>query len=114
MTGPRTAGVVRDTTAPQVAAVRPDASPAGAAQLMRAQDIGDVLVPEDRDVMMRAVGGVGPGDLAVAHGPGPAEAGGPAPDGPCGARPEPVRRVPADQGSGAPQHTYVRTRELSD
>ncbi|MEV7194755.1 CBS domain-containing protein [Streptomyces sp. NPDC093510] len=55
---------VRDVMTPGVAAVRPDASLVEAAQLMRAQDIGDVLVTvdgrvlgvlTDRDIALRAV-----------------------------------------------------------
>jgi CBS domain-containing protein len=55
---------VRDLMTPGVAAVRPDASLVEAAQLMRAQDIGDVLVERDgrligvltdRDIALRAV-----------------------------------------------------------
>lgn len=55
---------VRDVMTAGVAAVRPDASLVEAAQLMRAQDIGDVLVAKgdevvgvltDRDITLRAV-----------------------------------------------------------
>ncbi|QEV21267.1 CBS domain-containing protein [Streptomyces alboniger] len=55
---------VRDVMTPGVVAVRPDASLVEAAQLMRAQDIGDVLVAADgrvigvltdRDIALRAV-----------------------------------------------------------
>lgn len=55
---------VRDVMTPGVAAVRPDSSLVEAAQLMRAQDIGDVVVTEegrlvgivtDRDLVVRAV-----------------------------------------------------------
>ncbi|MDT3397910.1 CBS domain-containing protein [Streptomyces sp. B1866] len=55
---------VRDVMTPTVTAVRPDASLVEAAQLMRAQDIGDVLVAQDgalvgvltdRDITLRAV-----------------------------------------------------------
>ncbi|MFC8343671.1 CBS domain-containing protein [Streptomyces sp. NPDC057280] len=55
---------VRDVMTPGVVAVRPDASLVEAAQLMRAQDIGDVLVADgqevvgmltDRDITVRAV-----------------------------------------------------------
>ncbi len=55
---------VRDVMTPGVVAVRPDASLVEAAQLMRAQDIGDVLVADgqhvvgvltDRDIAVRAV-----------------------------------------------------------
>ncbi|MFJ8079692.1 CBS domain-containing protein [Streptomyces sp. NPDC096205] len=55
---------VREVMTPGVVAVRPDASLAEAAQLMRAQDIGDVLVADgqevvgvltDRDITIRAV-----------------------------------------------------------
>ncbi|MGY0490790.1 CBS domain-containing protein [Streptomyces sp. WG-D5] len=58
------ADVVRDVMTPGVVAVRPDASLVEAAQLMRAQDIGDVLVADevrlvgvltDRDITLRAV-----------------------------------------------------------
>lgn len=58
------ARLVRDVMTPGVAAVRPDASLVEAAQLMRAQDIGDVLVADgdrlmgvvtDRDIALRAV-----------------------------------------------------------
>lgn len=58
------ADVVRDVMTPGVVAVRPDASLVEAAQLMRAQDIGDVLVADeaqvvgvltDRDIALRAV-----------------------------------------------------------
>ncbi|KUO20006.1 CBS domain-containing protein [Streptomyces dysideae] len=58
------ADFVRDVMTPGVVAVRPDASLVEAAQLMRAQDIGDVLVAEgqqvvgvltDRDIAVRAV-----------------------------------------------------------
>ncbi|MFF0740024.1 CBS domain-containing protein [Streptomyces sp. NPDC004111] len=64
---------VREVMTAGVAAVRPDASLVEAAQLMRAQDIGDVLVAQDnrligvitdRDITLRAVAdGVDP--LAV-------------------------------------------------
>jgi CBS domain-containing protein len=59
-----TADFVKDVMTPGVVAVRPDASLVEAAQLMRAQDIGDVLVAEgqhvvgvltDRDITVRAV-----------------------------------------------------------
>ncbi|MDO0937903.1 CBS domain-containing protein [Streptomyces sp. DG2A-72] len=55
---------VRDVMTPGVVAVRPDASLVEAAQLMRTQDIGDVLVADgsrvvgmltDRDIAVRAV-----------------------------------------------------------
>lgn len=55
---------VRDVMTPGVVAVRPDASLVEAAQLMRAQDIGDVVVADgsrvvgmltDRDIAVRAV-----------------------------------------------------------
>ncbi|MFG2024994.1 CBS domain-containing protein [Streptomyces sp. NPDC048825] len=55
---------VREVMTPGVVAVRPDASLVEAAQLMRAQDIGDVLVAgdrsllgvlTDRDIALRAV-----------------------------------------------------------
>ncbi|WP_432056354.1 CBS domain-containing protein [Streptomyces sp. bgisy022] len=55
---------VKDVMTPGVVAVRPDASIAEAAQLMRAQDIGDVVVADgervvgvltDRDITVRAV-----------------------------------------------------------
>ncbi|MFE6895084.1 CBS domain-containing protein [Streptomyces sp. NPDC057694] len=58
------ADVVREVMTPGVVAVRPDASLVEAAQLMRAQDIGDVLVADelglvgvltDRDITLRAV-----------------------------------------------------------
>ncbi|WP_369232024.1 CBS domain-containing protein [Streptomyces sp. R21] len=58
------ADFVREVMTPGVAAVRPDASLVEAAQLMRAQDIGDVLVTSDhqvigvltdRDITLRAV-----------------------------------------------------------
>ncbi|MEV0169937.1 CBS domain-containing protein [Streptomyces sp. NPDC050803] len=58
------ADFVRDVMTPGVVAVRPDASLVEAAQLMRAQDIGDVLVADgqrvvgmltDRDIAVRAV-----------------------------------------------------------
>ncbi|MFG3496906.1 CBS domain-containing protein [Streptomyces sp. NPDC047928] len=58
------AQLVREVMTPGVAAVRPDASLVEAAQLMRAQDIGDVLVADgdrlvgvvtDRDITLRAV-----------------------------------------------------------
>ncbi|MFF8641312.1 CBS domain-containing protein [Streptomyces sp. NPDC015345] len=58
------ADYVRDVMTPGVVAVRPDASLVEAAQLMRAQDIGDVLVAADgqvvgvltdRDITLRAV-----------------------------------------------------------
>ncbi|NGO09697.1 CBS domain-containing protein [Streptomyces sp. HC44] len=42
---------VREVMTPGVVAVRPDASLVEAAQLMRAQDIGDVLVTGDRSVL---------------------------------------------------------------
>ncbi|WP_338702142.1 CBS domain-containing protein [Streptomyces sp. Q6] len=45
------ADLVRDVMTPGVVAVRPDASLVEAAQLMRAQDIGDVLVADDRRVV---------------------------------------------------------------
>ncbi|MGP3775183.1 CBS domain-containing protein [Streptomyces sp. SDT5-1] len=58
------ADVVREVMTPGVVTVRPDASLVEAAQLMRAQDIGDVLVADeaqvvgvltDRDIALRAV-----------------------------------------------------------
>ncbi|MEU6355112.1 CBS domain-containing protein [Streptomyces sp. NPDC047072] len=58
------AELVRDVMTPGVVAVRPDASLVEAAQLMRAQDIGDVVVADgqrvvgvltDRDIAVRAV-----------------------------------------------------------
>ncbi|MEV0320927.1 CBS domain-containing protein [Streptomyces sp. NPDC050658] len=59
------AGFVRDVMTPGVVAVRPDASLVEAAQVMRAQDIGHVLVATDgqtllgvltdRDIALRAV-----------------------------------------------------------
>ncbi|WP_128382072.1 CBS domain-containing protein [Streptomyces cavernae] len=58
------ADFVRDVMTPGVVTVRPDASLVEAAQLMRAQDIGDVLVAgdhqvigvlTDRDITLRAV-----------------------------------------------------------
>ncbi|MGW0338070.1 CBS domain-containing protein [Streptomyces sp. NPDC003011] len=59
-----TADLVKDVMTPGVVAVRPDSSLVEAAQLMRAQDIGDVLVADgqhvvgvltDRDITVRAV-----------------------------------------------------------
>ncbi|MFB8771612.1 CBS domain-containing protein [Streptomyces broussonetiae] len=59
-----TADFVREVMTPGVVAVRPDASLVEAAQLMRAQDIGDVVVADgqrvvgvltDRDIAVRAV-----------------------------------------------------------
>ncbi|MFF0016582.1 CBS domain-containing protein [Streptomyces sp. NPDC005374] len=59
-----TAELVRDVMTPGVVAVRPDASLVEAARLMRAQDIGDVVVADgqrvvglltDRDITVRAV-----------------------------------------------------------
>ncbi|WP_069992458.1 CBS domain-containing protein [Streptomyces qinglanensis] len=58
------ARLVRDIMTPAATTVRPDASLVEAAQLMRAQDIGDVLVVKDgrllglltdRDITLRAV-----------------------------------------------------------
>ncbi|MCX5052725.1 MULTISPECIES: CBS domain-containing protein [unclassified Streptomyces] len=58
------ADFVREVMTPGVVAVRPDASLVEAAQLMRVQDIGDVLVADgqevvgvltDRDITVRAV-----------------------------------------------------------
>ncbi|MBO4255523.1 CBS domain-containing protein [Streptomyces griseorubiginosus] len=58
------ADFVREVMTPGVVAVRPDASLVEAAQLMRAQDIGDVVVADgqrivgvltDRDITVRAV-----------------------------------------------------------
>lgn len=58
------AELVREVMTPGVVAVRPDASLVEAAQLMRAQDIGDVVVADgqevvgmltDRDITVRAV-----------------------------------------------------------
>ncbi|MEU7057741.1 CBS domain-containing protein [Streptomyces sp. NPDC046197] len=58
------ADFVRDVMTPGVVAVRPDASLVEAARLMRAQDIGDVVVADgqdvvgvltDRDITVRAV-----------------------------------------------------------
>ncbi|ARQ67806.1 CBS domain-containing protein [Streptomyces marincola] len=58
------ARVVRDVMTPVTATLRPDASLVEAAQLMRAQDTGDVLVVRDgvlhgvltdRDITLRAV-----------------------------------------------------------
>ncbi|MET8677408.1 CBS domain-containing protein [Streptomyces sp. NPDC004647] len=55
---------VRDVMTPAVTSVRPDASLVEAAELMRTQDIGDVLVAQDgalvgmltdRDITLRAV-----------------------------------------------------------
>ncbi|MDX3228808.1 CBS domain-containing protein [Streptomyces sp. ME19-01-6] len=42
---------VKDVMTPTVTTVRPDASLVEAAQLMRAQDIGDVIVATDGDVL---------------------------------------------------------------
>jgi len=42
---------VRELMTPGVVTVRPDASLVEAAQLMRAQDIGDVLVADDRSLL---------------------------------------------------------------
>jgi CBS domain-containing protein len=59
-----TAEFVRDVMTPGVVAVRPDASVVEAAQLMRTQNIGDVVVADgqkvvglltDRDIAVRAV-----------------------------------------------------------
>jgi CBS domain-containing protein len=59
-----TAEFVKDVMTPGVVAVRPDASLVEAARLMRAQDIGDVVVADgqdvvgmltDRDIAVRAV-----------------------------------------------------------
>ncbi|MFG2786178.1 CBS domain-containing protein [Streptomyces sp. NPDC048419] len=59
-----TADFVREVMTPGVVAVRPDASLVEAAQLMRAQDIGDVVVADgrrvvgiltDRDITVRSV-----------------------------------------------------------
>lgn len=59
-----TADYVREVMTPGVVAVRPDASLVEAAQLMRSQDIGDVVVADgqrvvgvltDRDIAVRAV-----------------------------------------------------------
>ncbi|MEU0026365.1 CBS domain-containing protein [Streptomyces sp. NPDC006335] len=59
-----TAEFVKDVMTPGVVAVRPDASLVEAARLMRAQDIGDVVVTDgqdlvgmltDRDIAVRAV-----------------------------------------------------------
>jgi CBS domain-containing protein len=59
-----TADFVKDVMTPGVVAVRPDASLVEAAQLMRTQDIGDVVVADgqqvvgvltDRDITVRAV-----------------------------------------------------------
>ncbi|WP_367319852.1 CBS domain-containing protein [Streptomyces sp. HUAS ZL42] len=52
---------VRDVMTPGVITVRPDASLVEAAQLMRAEDIGDVLVADDR----RVVGVLTDRDIAV-------------------------------------------------
>ncbi|MFF7853102.1 CBS domain-containing protein [Streptomyces sp. NPDC007904] len=58
------AELVKDVMTPGVVAVRPDASLAEAAQLMRTQNIGDVVVADgqrvvgvltDRDIVVRAV-----------------------------------------------------------
>lgn len=58
------AQLVQDAMTPEVTSVRPDASLVEAAQLMRAQDIGDVMVVQDgtlvgvvtdRDIALRAV-----------------------------------------------------------
>ncbi|MFE7119131.1 CBS domain-containing protein [Streptomyces sp. NPDC057654] len=55
---------VKDVMTPAIASVSPDASLVEAAQLMRSQDIGDVLIAEDgrllgvltdRDIALRAV-----------------------------------------------------------
>ncbi|GHI32080.1 hypothetical protein Sdagh_38100 [Streptomyces daghestanicus] len=63
MTG-RTGTYVKDVMTPGVVAVRPDASLAEAARLMRDQGIGDVVVADgqrvvgvltDRDITVRAV-----------------------------------------------------------
>lgn len=57
-------GFVKDVMTPGVVAVRPDASVVEAAQLMRTQNIGDVVVADgqrivgvltDRDITVRAV-----------------------------------------------------------
>ncbi|MFJ8542633.1 CBS domain-containing protein [Streptomyces sp. NPDC093586] len=66
---------VRDVMTPGVVAVRPDASLVEAARLMRAQDIGDVVVADgqdvvgvltDRDITVRAVAdGIDPMAVSV-------------------------------------------------
>ncbi|MFE6281875.1 CBS domain-containing protein [Streptomyces sp. NPDC057877] len=71
-----TADYVREVMTPGVVAVRPDASVVEAAQLMRAQDIGDVVVADgqhvvgmltDRDIAVRAVAeGADPLTVSVA------------------------------------------------
>lgn len=73
MTGP--AEYVKDVMTPGVVAVRPDASVVEAARLMRAQNIGDVVVADgqhvvgvltDRDITVRAVAeGADPFDVSV-------------------------------------------------
>lgn len=69
------ADLVRDVMTAGVVAVRPDASLVEAAQLMRAQDIGDVVVADgqrvvgmltDRDITVRAVAdGIDPLTVSV-------------------------------------------------
>ncbi|MFJ1968497.1 CBS domain-containing protein [Streptomyces sp. NPDC087903] len=70
-----TAEFVKEVMTPGVAAVRPDASLVEAAQLMRTQDIGDVVVADgqrvvgvltDRDITVRAVAeGIDPQTVSV-------------------------------------------------
>jgi CBS domain-containing protein len=70
-----TAEFVKDVMTAGVVAVRPDASLVEAAQLMRTQDIGDVVVAEgqrvvgvltDRDITVRAVAeGIDPQTVSV-------------------------------------------------
>ncbi|MFD3603485.1 CBS domain-containing protein [Streptomyces sp. NPDC058656] len=99
---------VREVMTPGVVSVRPDASLVEAAQLMRAQDIGDVLVAgdhaligvlTDRDIALRGVRqGVHAGSVgAVGLWPPVAVVGGPAVGGGGGGRvlgAHAVRRLP--------------------
>lgn len=105
-------GFVKDVMTPGVVAVRPDASVVEAAQLMRTQNIGDVVVADgqrivgvltDRDITVRAVAvaadplGLSAGDVCT---PNPLTL---APDDPVSSavalmREHAIRRIPVVEG----------------
>ena len=105
-------GFVKDVMTPGVVAVRPDASVVEAAQLMRTQNIGDVVMADgqrivgvltDRDITVRAVAvaadplGLSAGDVCT---PNPLTL---APDDPVSSavalmREHAIRRIPVVEG----------------
>jgi CBS domain-containing protein len=109
------AQLVREVMTPAVTAVKPDASLVEAAQLMRAQDIGDVLVMQngkllgmvtDRDIALRAVAdGVDPLTVScqAVCTPEPVcvEADAPVTDAVLLMRSHAVRRLPVTEGGHA-------------